>query len=55
MEPGDLGDIVRIDRSITGRNRQRATCSSKLGEAMHDSAMRVSLTARLRRRRSPAS
>jgi N-acetylglutamate synthase-like GNAT family acetyltransferase len=46
MEPGDLADIVRIDRSITGRNRQ-GYMQQKLVEAMHDSAIRVSLTARL--------
>lgn len=46
MEPGDLADIVRIDRSITGRDRQDYM-KRKLSEAMHDSAIRVSLTARL--------
>jgi ribosomal protein S18 acetylase RimI-like enzyme len=46
MEPGDLADIVRIDRSITRRDRQDYI-KHKLGEAMHDSAIRVSLTARL--------
>jgi N-acetylglutamate synthase-like GNAT family acetyltransferase len=46
MEPGDLADIVRIDRSITGRNRQ-GYMQQKLAEAMHDSAIRVSLTARM--------
>lgn len=46
MEPGDLADIVRIDRSITGRDRQDYM-NHKLVEAMHDSAIRVSLTARL--------
>jgi ribosomal protein S18 acetylase RimI-like enzyme len=46
MEPGDLADIVRIDRSITGRNRQEYM-QHKLVEAMHDSAIRVSLTARM--------
>jgi ribosomal protein S18 acetylase RimI-like enzyme len=46
MEPGDLADIVRIDRSITGRDR-RDYMKHKLVEAMHDSAIRVSLTARL--------
>lgn len=45
MEPGDLADIVRIDRSITGRNR-RDYMMHQLAEAMHDSALRVSLTAR---------
>lgn len=46
MEPGDLADIVRIDRSITGRNRQDYM-QHKLSEAMDDSAIRVSLTARM--------
>ena len=46
MELGDLAEIVRIDRSITGRDRL-AYMKHKLVEAMHDSAIRVSLTARL--------
>lgn len=46
MQPGDLGDIVRIDRSITGRDR-RDYVHRKLAEALQDSAVRVSLTARL--------
>jgi len=46
MEPGDLADIVRIDRSITGHNRE-GYMKHQLGEAMNDSAIRVSLTARL--------
>jgi ribosomal protein S18 acetylase RimI-like enzyme len=46
MEPRDLADIVRIDRSITGHDRQDYM-KHKLVEAMHDSAIRVSLTARL--------
>lgn len=46
MEPGDLADIVRIDRDITGRDRSDYM-KRKLVEAMHDSAIRVSLTARL--------
>ena len=45
MEPGDLADIVRIDRGITGRNRQDYM-KRQLAEAIHDSALRVSLTAR---------
>ena len=48
MGPGDLADIVRIDGAITGRHRQ-AYMQGKLGEAMVDSAIRVSLTARLDR------
>jgi ribosomal protein S18 acetylase RimI-like enzyme len=46
MEPGDLAHIVRIDRSITGHNRE-GYMKHQLGEAMNDSAIRVSLTARL--------
>jgi len=45
MVPADLADIVRIDRGITGRHRE-AYMSHKLDEAMADSAIRVSLTAR---------
>jgi ribosomal protein S18 acetylase RimI-like enzyme len=46
MEPGDLADIVRIDRRITGRDR-REYMMHKLSEAMHGSAIRISLTARV--------
>jgi len=46
MESGDLAEIVRIDRSITGRNRQDYM-QHQLVEAMHGSAIRVSLTARM--------
>jgi ribosomal protein S18 acetylase RimI-like enzyme len=46
MEPGDLDDIARIDRTITGRDR-RGYVQHKLAEAIHGSAIRVSLTARL--------
>ena len=46
METDDLGEIVRIDRSITGRDRE-AYMRHKLAEAIVDSAIRVSLTARL--------
>lgn len=46
MTPADLRDIVRIDRGITGRDRTRYI-EGRLGEAMGDSALRVSLTARL--------
>jgi GNAT superfamily N-acetyltransferase len=45
MSPADLGDIVRIDRRITGRDRE-PYMRSKLDEAMDDAAIRVSLTAR---------
>ncbi len=46
MHPEDLAQICRIDRQITGRDRH-AYIAEKLGEAMDDSAIRVSLTARL--------
>jgi len=46
MLPDDLAAIVRIDRDITGRNRE-AYMKHKLNETMVDSAIRVSLTARL--------
>jgi GNAT superfamily N-acetyltransferase len=45
MTPVDLSDIVRIDRSITGRNRG-AYMQAKLAEATDDSGLRVSLAAR---------
>ena len=46
MRPEDLAQICRIDRQITGRDRHDYI-ADKLGEAMQDSAIRVSLTARL--------
>jgi GNAT superfamily N-acetyltransferase len=46
MTAGDLADIVRIDRVITGRDRVDYM-KHKLNETMVDSAIRVSLTARL--------
>jgi ribosomal protein S18 acetylase RimI-like enzyme len=46
MRPEDLGPIVRIDREITGRDRHDYI-AGKLGEAMDDSAIRVSLAASL--------
>ncbi len=45
MTAADLTDIVRIDRSFTGRDRGDFI-SKRLAEAMNDSAIRVSLTAR---------
>lgn len=45
MSEADLADIARIDRGITGRDRTRYI-AARLAEAMHDSAIRVSLTAR---------
>ncbi len=46
MKPEDLQEIVRIDRAITGRDRS-AYIRGKLAEALNDSAIRVSMTARL--------
>ena len=46
MEPGDLDDIVRIDRSIVGRDR-RDYVQRKLVETISDSAISVSLIARM--------
>ena len=46
MSAADLADIVRIDRGITGRDRHDYI-AGLLGETMADSAIRVSLTARL--------
>ena len=46
MAPADLADIVRIDRGITVRDRTQYM-QHKLAEAMVDSAIRVSLTARI--------
>lgn len=46
MTPHDLQEITRIDRQITGRDRS-AYIQAQLAEAMNDSAIRVSLTARL--------
>lgn len=46
MRPQDLRDIVRIDRGITGRDRT-GYIAARLAEAMDDSAIRVSLAARL--------
>lgn len=46
MSPGDLPEIVRIDRSITGRDRA-GYIGRKLAEAMQESGVRVSLAARL--------
>jgi ribosomal protein S18 acetylase RimI-like enzyme len=46
MTSADLREIVRIDRLNIGRDRE-AYIKSNLAEAMDDSAIRVSLTARL--------
>lgn len=46
MRPEDLPQILRIDREITGRNRE-SYMAAKLREAMDDAAIRVSLSARL--------
>jgi ribosomal protein S18 acetylase RimI-like enzyme len=42
----DLQEIARIDRALTGRDRQ-AYIGAKIAEALGDSGVRVSLTARL--------
>lgn len=46
MRAEDLPQICRIDRQITGRDRQ-AYIAEKLAEALDDSAIRISLTASL--------
>ena len=46
MRPEDLNEIVRVDTELIGRNR-RDYIAGRLGEAMNDSAIRVSLTARI--------
>ncbi len=46
MTPADLREIVRIDRGITGRDRT-SYISGRLNEAMDDSAIRVSLAAKI--------
>jgi ribosomal protein S18 acetylase RimI-like enzyme len=46
MAQADLRDIVRIDRARTGRDRE-AYIGAKLAEALGDSGVRVSLTARV--------
>lgn len=45
MTPADLDAIVRIDHTITGRDR-RDYMAARLAEAMDDTSVRVSLTAR---------
>ena len=45
MDWNDLRDVVRIDRALTGRDRHDYM-KRQLAEAMQDSAVRVSLTAR---------
>ena len=45
MDWADLADVVRIDRAITGVDRHDFM-KQQLSEAMHESALRVSLTAR---------
>ena len=46
MSHQDIADIVRIDRRLTGRDRSDYM-RHKLSEALHGSAIRVSLTARM--------
>ena len=45
MDWADLADVVRVDRAITGRDRHDYM-KQQLCEAMQESALRVSLTAR---------
>ncbi len=45
MERQDFDDLVRLDRKITGRDRRRYM-RRKFAEAMLDSGIRISLTAR---------
>ena len=45
LAPGDLADIITIDRHITGRSRDRYL-TRLFEEALNDSAIRVSLVAR---------
>ena len=46
MQSSDLPDVARIDRALTGSDRY-GYMARKLGEALLDSAIRVSLTAQL--------
>lgn len=46
LAAGDLADLVRIDRNLMGRER-RAYIERLVEEALDDSAVRVSLTARV--------
>ena len=46
LAPGDFADIVRIDRNLMGRER-RGYIERLVEEALDDSAVRVSLTARV--------
>jgi GNAT superfamily N-acetyltransferase len=44
LQPEDVSDLVRIDRRLTGRDRS-AYIARQVDEALHDSAVRVSLAA----------
>lgn len=46
MRPDDLGEIIRMDTDISGRDRS-SYIAARLAEAMDDSGIRVSLAARL--------
>lgn len=46
LEAGDFGDIIRIDRRVSGRRREDYI-RELFDEAMNDSAVRVSLVARV--------
>jgi ribosomal protein S18 acetylase RimI-like enzyme len=49
LKAEDLADVVRIDRKITGRD-QTGTYRRKFDEALHESAIRVSLVAEIEQR-----
>jgi ribosomal protein S18 acetylase RimI-like enzyme len=44
LRPEDIGDLIRIDRRLTGRDRS-AYIERQVEEALHDSAVRMSLAA----------
>jgi GNAT superfamily N-acetyltransferase len=44
LRPGDIGDLIRIDRRLTGRDRS-AYIARQVEEALQDSAVRISLAA----------
>ena len=46
LERGDLADMARIDRKLTGRDRT-GYVAHQFDEALHNSAIRVSLAARM--------
>jgi GNAT superfamily N-acetyltransferase len=44
LRPEDIGDLIRIDRRLVGRDRS-AYIARQVAEALHDSAVRISLAA----------